>query len=125
MPKRILVVDDNESIRRILCQLFTSEVGFDVCGEAEDGQRAIEKAKELHPDVIVMDLSMAVLNGIEASRILKTLMPTVALIVFSEYNDVFSDEEARSAGISAVVSKSQHVSVLVETVRALGGQIAA
>jgi DNA-binding NarL/FixJ family response regulator len=125
VPKRILVVDDNESIRRVLCQLFTSEVGFDVCGEAEDGQQAIEKAKELHPDVIVMDLSMAVLNGIEASRILKTLMPTVALIVFSEYNDVFSDEEARSAGISAVVSKSQHVSVLVETVRALGGQIAA
>ena len=125
MPKRILVVDDNESIRRALCQLFTSEVGLDVCGEAEDGQQAIEKAKELHPDVIVMDLSMAVLNGIEASRILKTLMPTVALIVFSEYNDVFSDEEARSAGISAVVSKSQHVSVLVETVRALGGQIAA
>ena len=125
MPKTVLVIDDNESIRRALCAVFTSEAGFDVCGEAENGQQAIEKAKELHPDVIVMDLSMPVMNGIEAGRVLKELMPSVPLIIFSEYSDVFSQNEARAAGISALVSKSTNVSVLIERVRDLCGPIAA
>jgi chemotaxis response regulator CheB len=73
MPRTVLVVDDNESIHRALCTVFTSQAAFDVCGEAENGQQAIEKAKELHPDVIVMDLSMPVMNGIEAGRVLKEL----------------------------------------------------
>ena len=119
MPKTVLVVDDNEFIRRALCLVLTSEGGFDVCGEAENGQDAIEKAQALHPDLIVMDLSMPVMNGIEAARALKALMPAVPVIIFSEYSDVFSENEARSAGISALVSKSQHVSVLVDKARAL------
>jgi DNA-binding NarL/FixJ family response regulator len=73
----------------------------------------------LHPDLIVLDLSMPVMNGIDAARVLKTLMPTVPVIVFSEYSDVFSEKEARSAGISALVSKSEHVSVLIDKARAL------
>jgi DNA-binding NarL/FixJ family response regulator len=119
MAKMILVVDDNAAIRQALCHLFTSEAGFDVCGEAENGQDAIEKAQALHPDLIVMDLSMPVMNGIDATRALKTLMPTVPVVMFSEYSDVFSDEEARSAGISALVLKSEHVSVLIGKARAL------
>jgi DNA-binding NarL/FixJ family response regulator len=73
----------------------------------------------LHPDLIVMDLSMPVMNGIDAARALKTLMPTVPVVMFSEYSDVFSAEEARSAGISALVLKSEHVSVLIGKARAL------
>jgi DNA-binding NarL/FixJ family response regulator len=119
MPKSVLVVDDNASIRQALCRLFTTEAEFDLCGEAEHGREAIEKAQTLHPDVIVMDLSMPVMNGIDAARTLKTLMPMVPVIIFSEYSDVFSEEEARSAGISGLVSKSEHVSVLIERVRAL------
>jgi chemotaxis response regulator CheB len=56
MAKTLWVVDDNESIRHALCEAFTSEAGFDVCGEAENGQQAIAKAKELHLDVIGRDL---------------------------------------------------------------------
>ena len=125
MPKSVLVVDDNAVIRHAVCQLFTSEADFDVCGEAENGREAIEKAKELHPDLIVMDLSMPVMNGIEAARALRKLMPTVPLIVFSEYSDVFSENEARSAGVSALVSKSEHVSVLIAKARALLYDLAA
>jgi DNA-binding NarL/FixJ family response regulator len=125
MPKTVLVVDDNESIRRALCLVFTAEAGFEVCGEAENGEQAIEKATELHPDVIVMDLSMPVMNGIEAARILKGLMPAAPLIIFSEYSDVFSEDEARSAGVSALVSKSEPISLLVERIRGLSGQVAA
>src|SRR5437870_10190381 len=119
MPKSVLLVDDNAAIRQVLCQLFASEADFDVCGEAENGREAIEKAQELYPDLIVLDLSMPVMNGIDAARVLRKLMPTVPLFVFSEYCDVFSDEEARSAGVSALVSKSEHMSVLVGKARAL------
>jgi DNA-binding NarL/FixJ family response regulator len=119
MPKAVLVVDDNEFIRRSLCKVFTSEADFDVCGEAENGREAIEKALELRPDLIVMDLSMPVMNGIEAARALKVLLPTVPLIIFSAYSDVFSENEARSAGVAALVSKSDHVSVLIDKARVL------
>jgi two-component system, NarL family, response regulator LiaR len=125
MPKTVLVVDDNEFIRRALCLVLTSEADFEVCGEAENGREAIEKALELRPDVIVMDLSMPMMNGIDAALALKELMSTVPLIIFSEYCDAFSENEARSAGISAVVSKSENVSVLIDKVRRLSGQIAA
>ena len=119
MLKRILVVDDNATIRRLLCTLFKSEADFDVCGEAANGQEAIERAKELHPDAIVLDLSMPVMNGIDAARVLNELMPTVPLIMFSEYSEAISEKLARSAGISALVSKFAHVSVLLEKVRLL------
>jgi DNA-binding NarL/FixJ family response regulator len=125
MAKAVLIVDDNALIRQALCELFKREADFEVCGEAEDGREAIEKAQQLYPDLIVMDLSMPVMNGIEAAGVLKGLMPTVPLIIFSEYSDVFSENEARSAGVSALVSKSEHVSVLVGKARALLYDIAA
>jgi two-component system chemotaxis response regulator CheY len=121
----ILVVDDNKFIRHALCQIFTSASDFDVCGEAENGQEAIEKARQLRPDLIVMDLSMPVMNGIEALRALKTFLPAVPVIIFSEYSDAFSEQEARSAGVSALVSKSEQVSVLLDHARRLRGEMAA
>ena len=125
MSKLILVVDDNRFIRHSLYQLFTSQGDFDVCGEAENGADAIEKAQALHPDVIVIDLSMPIMNGIDAARALKQLVPTVPIIMFSEYSDAFSQNEARSAGVSALVSKSKNVSALLFEVRRLSGLIAA
>ncbi len=68
---------------------------------------------------------MPVMNGIDAARALNQLMPTVPVIIFSEYSDVFSEKEARSAGISALVSKSEHISALVSKARALLYHIAA
>jgi DNA-binding NarL/FixJ family response regulator len=119
MSKLVLVVDDNAAIRQALCRLLTSEEDFEVCGEAENGQEAIEKARALHPDLIVMDLSMPVMNGIDATRTVRTLMPTVPVIMFSEYSDLLSEQEALSAGVSALVSKSEHISFLIEKARAL------
>jgi DNA-binding NarL/FixJ family response regulator len=119
MPKLVLVVDDNAAIRHALCRALTSMEDFDVCGEAENGQEAIEMAQALHPDLIVMDLSMPVMNGIDATRALKKLMPAVPVIMFTEYSDLLSVEEALSAGVSALVSKSDHVSFLIEKARAL------
>ncbi len=125
MAKTVLIVDDNEIIRRGLRELFTAEPDFDMCGEAENGREAIEKAQELHPDLIVLDLSMPVMNGTDAARVLRNLRPTLPLIIFSEYSDALSEAEARSAGVSALVSKSEHVSVLVAKARALLYPVAA
>ena len=126
MPIRsVLVVDDNPLVRRMLCELFTREGDFDVCGEAENGREAIEKAQLLRPNLIVTDLSMPVMNGLDEARVLKKLMPTVPVIVFTAHSDVFLQKEAAAAGVSAVVSKSQAVAVLVATARSLLDQIAA
>jgi DNA-binding NarL/FixJ family response regulator len=125
MAKAVLLVDDNPTIRRVLCELFQSQADFQVCGEAENGKEAIAKAPELHPDLIVLDLSMPVMNGLDAARVLTQRMPAVPLIMFSEYSNAFSEQEARSAGIWALVSKSEHVSVLVEKARSLLYDIAA
>ena len=77
MAKTVLIVDDNAYIRQALCELFEGEADFEPCGEAENGKEAIAKALELHPDLIVLDLSMPVMNGLDAARELKRLMPTV------------------------------------------------
>src|SRR6201993_3323649 len=111
MSHTILIADDSVFIRQGLCELFEREEDFDVCGDAENGLEAVEMAQVLHPDLILLDLSMPVMNGIEAACELKRLMPMVPIIVFSEYCDVFSEREARSEGISALVSKTEPLSV--------------
>jgi chemotaxis response regulator CheB len=73
----VLIVDDNAMIRKLLCELFTSQAEFQVCGQAGDGREAIKKAQELEPDLMVMDLSMAMMSGLEAARVLKRLMPAM------------------------------------------------
>ena len=88
-------------------------------GSAEDGKKAIEKARELHPDIIVLDLSMPVMNGFDAARVLKRLMPTVPLIMYSAFGDKVAEHQARLIGISEVVSKSEHASVLSHKARGL------
>ncbi len=71
MAKTILIVDDNAYIRMSLCEQFKREADFEICGEAENGKEAIARALELHPDLIVLDLSMPVMNGLDAARELK------------------------------------------------------
>jgi DNA-binding NarL/FixJ family response regulator len=119
MAKTILIVDDNAYIRQALCQVFKSEADFELCGEATNGKEAIDKALELHPDLIVLDLSMPVMNGLDAARELKHLMPTVPLLMYSQFGDTFAEQQARLVGISEVVSKSQPAAILVSKARSL------
>ena len=125
MAKTILIVDDSAYIRRGLCELFKRESDFEVCGEAENGKEAIAKALELRPDLIVLDLSMPVMNGLDAARELKKLMPTVPLIMYSAFGDVFGEQQARLIGISELVSKSQPAAILVSKARSLLSRTAA
>jgi DNA-binding NarL/FixJ family response regulator len=119
MAKTILIVDDSAHIRQGLCDLFKREADFEVCGEADNGKEAIAKARELHPDLIVLDLAMPVMNGLDAARELKRLMPAVPLIMYSLFGDRFVEQQARLVGISDVVSKSESPGILVGKVRTL------
>jgi CheY-like chemotaxis protein len=117
MRKSVLVVDDHAVIRRMVGSLFKSR-GFDVC-DAENGAQAVERAKAVHPSLIVLDLAMPVMNGLEAARALKALMPQVPLLMFTNTVGSIMEQEARSAGISAVISKSDSAYQLLEHADAL------
>jgi CheY-like chemotaxis protein len=85
MPKSILVADDNPMIRKMLCQMFERETDYDLCAEAENGKVAIALAIHHKPDLIILDLSMPVMNGLDAARELKRIMPHVPIILFTQH----------------------------------------
>jgi CheY-like chemotaxis protein len=85
MAKRVLVADDNPLIRKMLCQLFEREDDYDICAEARNGQEAIELALKHRPDLIILDWAMPLLNGVDAARKLKKIMPEVPIILFTQH----------------------------------------
>jgi len=125
MLKSVLIADDNAFVRQRLGELFSREPDFEVCAEADNGRNAIQVAQESHPNLILLDLAMPVMNGLDAARALKRLMPEVPIVMFSAYSDSFIEKEAHSAGISALVSKFEDMSVLVGIARNLVHEIAA
>jgi len=113
MPaKRILIVDDNAVVRSLVRRLFESQSGFEIAGEAENGRDAIDKAEKLKPDLIILDLVMPVMTGLEAAPLLKQLLPDVLIILFTQQEGSEVERLAQAAGIDAVVSKSQVASEL-------------
>jgi two-component system chemotaxis response regulator CheY len=121
MGSLVMIVDDHAIIRRMLRAVFEAE-DWQV-SDAKDGAEGVLKAQELKPSLIILDLSMPVMNGLEAARALKLLMPHVPLLMFTNNAGAAMEEEARSAGISAVVCKSDSDSStrLVAHARALLG----
>lgn len=117
MRKTVLIADDNAFVRTALFEIFEREPDFHVCGLVENGREAIDQACRLHPDLIVLDLSMPVMNGLEAARVLRQMMPNVPLIIYSASANDVSEQAARSMGISGLISKSDRVSVLIAAVR--------
>jgi CheY-like chemotaxis protein len=112
-----MVVDDNALIRESVRTRFEAH-GFAVC-DAVDGAEAIKQAKKQAPDLIILDLSMPVMNGLEAARALKVLMPQVPLLMFTNMAVSTMEPEALAAGISAVVSKSESTDTLLLQAKAL------
>ena len=104
-PKSILIVDDNKQVRNLLRSFVESRTHFDVCGEAVNGADGIEKARTLHPDLIVMDFSMPVMNGLEAGSILKAMLPEVPVVIYTVHDSAAMKIQAPEAGVRAVVQK--------------------
>src|SRR5215467_4668363 len=118
MAKSVLIAEDHTLVRQAICSLFDAQQDFEVCGDAENGKEAVEMAQVLHPDLIVLDLEMPVMNGLEAAHALRRFVPETPILLFSEYSDLLSEHEAHAQGISALVSKGEPVSVLLNKARA-------
>jgi DNA-binding NarL/FixJ family response regulator len=113
MPaKRIFIVDDNAVVRSLVRRLFESQSDFEIAGEAENGRDAIDKAEKLKPDLIILDMVMPVMTGLDAAPLLKQLLPDVLIILFTQQEGSEVERLAQAAGIDAVVSKSQVASEL-------------
>jgi len=103
---RILVVDDHEVVRRGICSVLASQSAFTVCGEAVDGRDAIEKSRSLRPDVVVMDITMPNMNGLDAAREIKSFLPNIDIVIVSQHEAPEMLRGAFSSGVSAYVAKS-------------------
>jgi len=124
VPKRLLIVDDSPIIRKMLSETFELQEGWEVCGEAVDGREGVEKAQQLKADLIVLDLSMPVMNGLEAARELSRLLPSVPVLLYTNYETPQLKQEALAAGVRAVVSKSESVGALVSSIQDLLAAVA-
>ena len=121
MALRVLIVDDSETTRRILRRIILSQY-WDVCGEAENGWSGVKKFQELRPDVVVIDLGMPDISGIEAAKWMSESDPTVPLILFTLLDTAGIESAAKEAGICAVVPKTEVWKLLtsIETAVRLG-----
>jgi PAS domain S-box-containing protein len=103
---RVLIVDDHEVVRRGVRSLILSQSSYEVCGEAVDGQDALEKARQLNPDVVVMDVSMPTLNGLEATHLIRAALPDSEVLILSQHESPEMIRQAAKAGARGYVVKS-------------------
>lgn len=116
---RLLIVDDHEIFRRGLRALLEPYAEWKVCGEAVDGTDAVAQCKLLKPDVVVMDVTMPGLNGLEASRFIKKDAPETQIVIITQHDSPQIRAAAREAGAAAFVTKSAVGSELVSAIRNL------
>ncbi len=119
MKLRILIADDHEVVRRGLSSLLQAHEGWEVCGEASDGREAVEKAKELKPDFVILDIGMPNLNGLAATRQLAQHDANFKIIVLTITDSDHVIREALDAGARGFVLKSDAVRDLVSAIEAL------
>ena len=121
MSKRAFIVDDNKIVPQLVRASLENRLEHIDCVEAADGLEAIECAPELKPDVIVLDLCMPVMNGLEAAAALHRLLPRVPIILYTLHKDIVPESCVHALGIRAVVSKTDQIGVLLEQILRFSG----
>jgi DNA-binding NarL/FixJ family response regulator len=116
---RVLVADGDCAVRRGICKILESRESLVVCGQAANGTEAIEKAKTLEPDLVVLDVSMPILEGFDAAKRIRELFPTIAILVLSIQDSKRLIEEAKNVGISGYATKSRAAITLLNAVDAV------
>jgi DNA-binding NarL/FixJ family response regulator len=119
MTTRILVVDDHPIVRQGLKTLLEGHSGWQVIGEASDGAEALEKARELNPDVMVLDVTMPRMNGLEACRLLRRQFPDLEILFVTQHDSPQMMREALEAGARGYVVKSNAARDLLAAVEAV------
>ncbi|PYX81625.1 MAG: hypothetical protein DMG70_18565 [Acidobacteria bacterium] len=119
---RILIVDDSLQVRTALRMCLELNKDWTVCGEVDNGQAAIEMARRLKPDVVLLDYAMPVMNGVEAARRIAEIAPECAILMFTMFASEQLSAVAHAAGVWAVVSKDVGgISELVAAIKEAGG----
>jgi DNA-binding NarL/FixJ family response regulator len=118
--KTVLVVDDVESERTAIRTAIESRTKFRVCGEASNGLEAIRQASELKPDLVLMDLAMPQMNGLEAAKVLRNTMPTVPVVLLTLHADLLGPRSSVH-GVTLVLSKDDGLAPLLRCVERLLG----
>ena len=111
---RILVADDHASVRRYICGVLEAEQGWSVCGEASNGREAVQMAAELKPDVVVLDLSMPVLNGLDAARQIRKELPRIAVVILTLHEGEELTRAVLETGAGACVVKTDLQRLVIE-----------
>jgi DNA-binding NarL/FixJ family response regulator len=119
LPVRVLVADDSAGIRELLVLLLNMESTFTVVGEARDGVTAVALAQKLQPDLVILDVSMPRLDGIEALPQVRAVCPESQVVIFTGESDQATVGEAHAAGAAAVIAKDQGATTLIDKLRAL------
>ena len=118
--KRILVADDSDTSRGVLTKYLGTQRDLEVCGEAVDGEEAIEKARKLKPDLVLLDVAMPRTNGIVAASVLKDMMPNVRIILYTMYTDAIARAFPHTGlAVDAVISKGEGMKKLADCVQSL------
>jgi len=115
---RILLADNHSSVRVNLAAALKLDPGLDVVGEASDGRMAVELTRRLLPDIVIMDIKMPALNGIEATRLIVSDHPGIIVIGLSFHSDHSLGVEMRKAGASACIGKGEPIQVLMAAIHA-------
>jgi PAS domain S-box-containing protein len=118
---RILLVDDQQAVRRGLRSLLASRADWSICGEAVDGPEAVAKAKALRPDVVLMDISMPRMNGLDATRIIRRELPESKVVIVSQNESTVACRQAREVDAAAYVDKTNLIRDLIPTLDSLIG----
>lgn len=117
---RILIADDREAIRKQFSLILAARPDLEVCAEAATGEEAVEKTRELNPDLVILDITMPVMNGLDAARTIRSLGLQVPILVLTVHKSNQLVEEARKIGVQGYVTKDDASQSLLSAVDAVG-----
>ena len=113
---RVVLADDHEVVRKGIRAIVNGHPPWTVCGEAENGQQAIDLVLELKPDLVVLDLSMPVMNGLQATKRIRQLAPTTKILILSMHDSPQAERDALAAGADAFLTKTASPDTLIQAV---------
>ena len=116
---QILIADDHKIVRSVIRTLLEPRPDFEICGEARNGRQAVEMARQLNPDIIVLDISMPVLSGFDAAQLIKRSLPNVRIVMLSVFNDSMHVDMAKTLGLQGYISKMRAGDLLLEALDAV------